>query len=52
MIIYVREEALRLRLMEVALLLEHAEDAVMAFAVPALGPGRTLPVADANRVEH
>lgn len=52
MIIYVREEALRLRLMEVALLLEHAEDAVMAFAVPALGPGRTLPVADASRVEH
>lgn len=52
MIIYVREEALRLRVMEVALLLEHAEDAVTAFDPPALGTNRTSPAADATRVEH
>ena len=36
MITYVRDEAVRLRIMDVALLLEHAEDAVLAFAPPAL----------------
>ena len=51
MIIYVREEALRLRVMDVALLLEHAEDVVTAFASAALN-GLAPPVVDANRVEH
>ncbi len=36
MIAYVREEALRLRIPDVALLLDHAEDAVVAFAPAAL----------------
>lgn len=35
MITYVRDEAVRLRIMDVAVLLEHAEDAVLAFAPPA-----------------
>ena len=54
MIIYVRAEALRLRVMDVVLLLEHAEDAVTAFApAAALGShGIPVPVVDANRVEH
>ncbi len=51
MIIYVREEALRLRVMDVALLLDHAEDAVTAFASAALN-GLAPPALDANRVEH
>lgn len=32
MIAYVRDEALRLHILDVALLLDHAEDAVVAFA--------------------
>ncbi len=36
MIAYVREEALRLNIMDVVLLLEHAQDAVVAFAPSAL----------------
>ena len=48
MIIYVREEALRLRVMDVALLLEHAEDAMTAFASAALN-GLAPSVVDANR---
>lgn len=36
MIAYVREEALRLNIMDVVLLLEHAQDAVVAFAPAAL----------------
>lgn len=51
MIIYVREEALRLRVMDVALLLDHAEDAVTAFAPAALN-GLAPSILDANRVEH
>ncbi len=51
MIIYVREEALRLRVMDVALLLDHAEDAVTAFAQAALN-GLAPSILDANRVEH
>ena len=51
MIIYVREEALRLRVMDVALLLEHAENAMTAFASAALN-GLAPSVVDANRVEH
>ena len=51
MIIYVREEAIRLRVMDVALLLEHAEDAVTAFATAALN-GLAPSILDANGVEH
>lgn len=36
MITYVRDEAVRLQIMDVAVLLEHAEDAVLAFAPSAL----------------
>lgn len=36
MIAYVREEALRLNIMDVVLLLEHAQDAIVAFAPAAL----------------
>ncbi len=53
MIIYVRGEALRLRVMDVVLLLEHAENAVTAFAPTALsGHGVPMPVTDDSRVEH
>ena len=40
MIAYIRDEAVRLRIMDVALLLEHAEEAVLAFAPSALTEGR------------
>ena len=36
MIAYVREEALRLNIMDVVMLLEHAQDAIVAFAPAAL----------------
>ena len=53
MIVYVREEAHRLRVMDVALLLEHAEDAVTAFAPAALNRhGPVASVLDTGRVEH
>lgn len=39
MIAYVRDEALRLHIPDVALLLDHAEDAVVAFAPTILGEG-------------
>lgn len=53
MIAYIREEALRLRVMDVAVLLEHAEEAVTAFSPATLGarPSRVAPP-DAGRVEH
>lgn len=53
MITYVRLEALRLRVMDVALLLEHAEDAVTAFAPASLSaPGHGSSILDATRIEH
>ena len=53
MIVYVRGEALRLRVMDVVLLLEHAEDVVTAFApAPLSGHGVLMPVTDDSRVEH
>lgn len=53
MITYVREEALRLGVMDVAILLEHAEDAVTAFAPASLTPpGHASSILAATRVEH
>ena len=53
MVAYIREEALRLRVMDVALLLEHAEKAVTTFAPPAAEvQARLSALQDANRVEH
>ena len=51
MITYVREEALRLKVMDVAVLLEHAEDAVTAFAPAALN-GLGPEILDTRVVEH
>lgn len=53
MITYVRQEAVRLRVMDVAVLLEHAEDVVTAFAPAALeSHGRAPSTLDVHRVEH
>lgn len=53
MIAYIREEALRLRVMDVAMLLEHAEEAVTSFAPATLRTHACLTAPqDLNRVEH
>ena len=53
MISYIRAEALRLEVMDVALLLEHAEDAVTAFAPVSHGGQNGAPaVREVNCVEH
>lgn len=53
MIRYVRAEARRLQVMDVALLLEHAEDAVAAFSAPAPRRQGRAPIGlEACRVEH
>lgn len=53
MITYLREEAVRLRVMDVAVLLEHAEEVVTVFAPAALnGRCRGPAPLDAARVEH
>jgi hypothetical protein len=53
MITYLREEAVRLRVMDVAVLLEHAEDVVTVFAPATLNrPCRGPAALDASRVEH
>lgn len=53
MIRYVRAEARRLQVMDVALLLEHAEDAVAAFSASPQRRRRPAPAGcDDRRVEH
>ena len=52
MIAYIRAEALRLDVMDVALLLEHAEDAVMSFAPASSARLHGLIIREASRVEH
>ena len=49
MLAYIRDEALRLRILDVAILLEHAQAAVTTF-VPERG--RRLPVRHGTDVEH
>ena len=52
MIAYIRAEALRLDVMDVALLLEHAGDAVMSFAPVPSARLHGLALPEANRVQH
>lgn len=53
MIAYVREEALRLNIMDVVLLLEHAQDAIVAFAPAALADQAGDPCRrDPTRLDH
>ncbi len=53
MIAYVRDEATRLHIADVAILLEHAEDALAAFAAPALADCRdSAPRRDRTTLDH
>lgn len=53
MIVYVREEAARLRVMDVALLLDRAEETMTTFAPTAPNRHGAAPsIPDASRVEH
>lgn len=52
MIAYVRDEALRLRIMDVAILLEHAEDAVVAFTPIRLAEQGNANLRDRTSPDH
>ena len=52
MIAYIRDEAVRLRIMDVAVLLEHAEKAAAVFSPEPLGSNTRSPRQDCSRVDH